>query len=129
MRLDDGRDVKEFIPLPKPLAKKIKETKFTERERKMVDTVIEQTLGYEAFKDNGESVRLTSKPMSSRYLSILTNLPRSTVNYEVDRLTNRHIFMVENGWFKGQRTRVIGMNMNTRQSLSMSQNTNQRMGP
>ncbi|GAI18439.1 unnamed protein product, partial [marine sediment metagenome] len=53
MKTDDGRDIKEFIPIPKPLAKKLKETKFTELERKLVDVVIEQTLGYEAFKDNG----------------------------------------------------------------------------
>lgn len=114
MKTDDGREF-QYIPMPKNLSKKLRETKLSERERKLVDVIIEQTLGYEAYKDNSESVRRTSKPLASRYLATLTGFPRSTVNYEIDRLAKRNIVTIEDGWFKKQRTRVIGINMELRQ--------------
>ena len=110
MRLDDGRALKEYIPTPKPLAKKIRDTKFSEKERKLVDVIVEQTLGYEAFKDNGESVRRTTKPMSSNYLALLTGYSRSTVNRYITKLDKRNILTVEYGWFNKQRTKLIGIN-------------------
>jgi len=114
MKLDDGRDIK-FIPVPKTVAKKLRETKLSERERKLVDIILEQTLGYEAFKRNGESYRRTSKAMSSRYLPVLSDMPRSTVNYELDRLQSRSIVVMTEDWFKGQKTRCVGLNLDVDQ--------------
>jgi hypothetical protein len=114
MKSDDGRDIK-FIPIPKPVSKKLRETKLSKRERDLVDIILEQTLGYEAFKRDGESYRRTSKALSSRYLSILSGMPRSTVNYELERLEKRNIAVTTEGWFNGQRTKHVGINLDVGQ--------------
>ena len=111
MRLDDGRLLNNFTPVPKTLAKKIRDTKFSEKERHLIDVIIEQTFGYEAFKIGGESFKRTTKPMSSRYLALLIGYSRSAINRYVDNLADRSILTVDYEWFNGQRTKTMGMNL------------------
>ena len=113
MKLDNGREYEQHIPLPKPIAKKMKETKFSQRERELIDVIIEQTLGYESHRDDeGHSVRRTSKPMSYRYLSALTNIPKTSVERYTEALVNRSILTQKLTWFKGQLTNEFGINYN-----------------
>ena len=47
MRLDDGRTMKGYTPIPKMLTGKIRDTKLSETERVLVDVIIEQTLHFQ----------------------------------------------------------------------------------
>ena len=111
MKLDNGREYIQHIQIPKPLVRKLKETKFSERERNIVDVIIEQTLGYESYKnEHGDSVRRTSKPMSWRYLSLLTNIPKTSIERYTKSLVGRNILTQDLVWFKGHRTHEFGIN-------------------
>lgn len=111
MKLDNGREYKQHIPVPKQLVKKLKETSLSERERIIVDVIIEQTLGYESFKnDDGDSIRRTSKPMSWRYLVKLTNIPQTSVKRYTESLVKRNILNQDLIWFRSQLTHEFGIN-------------------
>ena len=61
MKLDNGREYREHLQIPKPVLRKIKETKLSERGRKIIDVILEQTLGYESLS----FLRLIDHPLSS----------------------------------------------------------------
>jgi len=111
MKLDNGREYKQHTQIPRPIAKKLRETSLSERQRKLVDVIIEQTLGYESYRDDsGQSVKRTSKPLSLRYLSILTGIPKTTVERDTKVLVKRNILTQDLVWFRGQHTNAFGLN-------------------